>query len=415
MPDFAQSGPVTTIHDLGTIDRDELESKLNDAAAGYPIGLVLPVTASDMRSEPFAQILDQLASATFLRSIVVVLNRAPDVADYIQTVEMLGRLGDHAQVLWTDGPRVDALLQELIAEDFAVSTPGKGRAVWMAFGYLLADPKIEAYVLHDCDIVDYDREILMRLCLPMAHASLDFDFCKAYYARCTDRMHGRVVRLLVTPLLQALISVMGHDPYLEFLSSFRYPLAGEFAVTARLARSNRIPSDWGLEVGTLAEVYRNASQKRVCQVDLGRLYEHKHQPLSLEDPKKGLMKMVGDILASVVRTLASQGVVFTRGHFISIRAAYMRAAQDAIRQYHADALMNNLQFDRHSEEQAIEGFAELITNTGETVYDDPSGFAAMPTWTRVIAAIPDFPRRLREAAAADRHEHDAAATGAAGG
>ena len=311
MPDFVQSGPVTTIHDLGTVTRDLLEAKLMAVAPSYPIGLVLPVTASDMRAEPFSRIVEELRQVGFLRSIVVVLNRAEDVDDYLQTIEMVNRLGDRAQVLWTDGPRVSGMLDELVAEDFAVSTPGKGRAVWMAFGYLLADPKLEAFVLHDCDIVDYDRELLMRLCLPMAHPSLDFDFCKAYYARCTTKMHGRVVRLLVSPLLQALFAVLGHHPFLEFLSAFRYPLAGEFAVTSRLARSNRIPSDWGLEVGTLAEVYRNASQKRVCQVDLGRLYEHKHQPLSLEDPKRGLMKMVGDILASVVRTLASQGVVFT--------------------------------------------------------------------------------------------------------
>ena len=36
-------------------------------------------------------------------------------------------------------------------------------------------------------------------------------------------------------------------------------------ITADLARINRIPSDWGLEIGTLVEVYRNCSQKRVCQ------------------------------------------------------------------------------------------------------------------------------------------------------
>ena len=85
------------------------------------------------------------------------------------------------------------------------------------------------------------------------------------------RMHGRVVRLLVWPLLNSLIAVLGHDPFLVYLNSFRYPLAGEFAVTAMLARSNRIPSDWGLEVGTLAEVFRNTSLKRICQTDLSGL------------------------------------------------------------------------------------------------------------------------------------------------
>ena len=121
-------------------------------------------------------------------------------------------------------------------------------------------------------------------------------------------------------------------------------------------RSNRIPSDWGLEVGTLGEVFRNTSPKRICQVDLGRLYEHKHQELSLNDPNKGLMKMATDILTNVFRTLASRGVVMQAGHFITLRSAYLRLAQDAIRQYNADALVNGLCFDRHNEEHAIEGF-----------------------------------------------------------
>lgn len=405
MPDFSQHGPVTTIHDLGTVCKDKLESMVVEASKSTNIGLVLPLTASDMRAEPFAEIVQGLVGAEFLRSIVIVLNRAPDEADYRQLAEIIEPLGEKAQILWTDGPRVSAMLDELSDEGFAISTPGKGRAVWAAFGYLLADPRLKAFVLHDCDIVNYDREILVRLCLPMAHPSLDFDFCKAYYARCTDRMHGRVVRLLTMPLLQALISVLGPERFLVFLSSFRYPLSGEFAVTSMLARSNRIPSDWGLEVGTLAEVYRNTSQKRVCQVDLGRLYEHKHQPLSLDDPKKGLMKMTGDILASIFRTLASRGVVFSMGHFSSIESAYLRAAQDSIRQYNADALLNNLQFDRHSEEIAIEGFAGQIMTVGEQVCKDPTGNESMPTWTRVLAAFPEFPHRLREATEADRKEY----------
>ncbi len=409
MPDFSQHGPVTTIHDLGTVCPEKLESMVLAASEQSNIGLVLPLTASDMRAEPFAQIVRALQGAEFLRCIVVVLNRAPEEADYQQTAELIAPLGEHAQILWTDGPRVAGLLDQLTAEGFEISTPGKGRAVWAAFGYLLADPRLKAFVLHDCDILNYEREILVRLCLPMAHPSLDFDFCKAYYARCTDRMHGRVVRLLTMPLLQALISVLGPERFLVFLSSFRYPLSGEFAVTSTLARSNRIPSDWGLEVGTLAEVYRNTSQKRVCQIDLGRLYDHKHQPLSLDDPQRGLMKMASDILASIFRTLASRGVVFSQGHFSSIESAYLRAAQDAIRQYQADALLNNLHFDRHSEENAIEGFAGQITITGAAVREDPTGSESLPTWTRVLAAFPDFPQQLREAAAADQAQYGTAA------
>lgn len=407
MPDFAQYGPITTIHELGTVRSELLEEKLTKSVRDAPIGLVLPITASDMRAAPFAEIAGKLAEAKFIDTIVIVLNRAESVDDYKATQAITSQLGDRARILWTDGPRGQAMLNQLNEAGFDVSRPGKGRAVWTAFGYLLADPRLKAFVLQDCDIVNYDNDMLMRLCLPMAHPSLDFDFCKAYYARCTDRMHGRVARLLMTPVTRAMISVLGSDKFLVFVRSFRYPLAGEFAVSATLARSNRIPCDWGLEVGTLAEVFRNTSPKRVCQVDLGRAYEHKHQPISLDDRTKGLMGMASDILTSILRTLMSQGMVVNSGHILSIRNSYLRLAQDAIRQYHADAMLNSLEYDRHSEERAIEAFAEQITSAGEAVFNDPAGAFSLPTWTRVVAALPDFPAQLRQMANDDLVEFGA--------
>jgi glucosyl-3-phosphoglycerate synthase len=407
MPDFAQSGPITTIHDLGTMNAQELEDTLSQATQNYKIGLVLPITASDMRAAPFERIVTALKGVPFIESIVVVLNRAPDADDYRECHGLVSQLGSQAQILWNDGPRGSKALEQLLEAGFNVSTPGKGRAVWMAFGYLLADPKLKAFALHDCDIEDYDRTILSRLCLPMAHHSLDFDYCKAYYARCTDRMHGRVARLLVAPAIRAMISTLGNDDYLIYMSGFRYPLSGEFAVSSTLARSNRIPSDWGLEVGTLAEVFRNTSLKRICEVDLGRLYDHKHQDLSLDDPSRGLMKMATDILTNIFRTLASRGVVLHAGHFVTLRSAYIRQAQDAIRQYNADALVNGLQFDRHSEEEAIEGFANQIAVAGEIFQNDPSGGDAIPNWTRVLTALPEFPSRLRQIANEDQEEYGA--------
>jgi glucosyl-3-phosphoglycerate synthase len=206
-------------------------------------------------------------------------------------------------------------------------------------------------------------------------------------------------------LLRGLISIIGPERFLVFLDSFRYPLAGEFAVTYNLARSNRIPSDWGLEVGTLAEVYRNTSVKRVCQVDLCRLYEHKHQSFSFEDPKRGLMKMANEIITTIFRTLASRGVTLGPTQFATLRSAYLRSAQDAIRQYSADSLMNGLTFDRHSEEMAIEAFAERVTEAGEMFQRAPSGGEAIPNWTRVLAAFPQFPQQLREAVQADTNEY----------
>jgi len=404
MADFAQFGIITTLHDLEAVGPEHLEQLLFEATRESKLGLVLPVTASDMRAPAFARIVEELGDVRFIEHIVVVLGVAENVEDYRETRRHTESLGPSASVLWTDGARVQRLYETLNEAGFNLSVPGKGRSVWTAFGYLLADPELKAFMLHDCDIVNYRRDMLARLCLPMAHPSLDFDFCKAYYARVTDRMHGRVVRLLVAPLLSSLMHVLGHDTFLLYMSSFRYPLAGEFAVTAQLARSNRIPSDWGLEVGTLAEVFRNTSPKRVCQVDLCPHYEHKHQNLSVEDRSKGLMKMATDILMNIFRTLASRGTVFQSGHFQTLRSAYLREAQDAIRKYNADALMNGLAFDRHAEEQAVEGFAEQITAAGEMFQQDPSGGEAIPNWARVIAAFPDFPHRLRQAVAEDAEE-----------
>ncbi len=404
MADFCQHGSIATMHDLGTIQRDQLERMLERYVVNCQVGLVLPVTAGDMRADPFARIMAELAAVRYVSHIVVVLGVAPAVEDYREAVAKVRVLGDRARVLWTDGARVQAVYQQLNDAGLAATTPGKGRSVWTAFGYLLGDPRLEVFALHDCDIVNYNAEMLARLCLPLVHPSLDFEFCKAYYARVTDRMHGRVVRLLVSPLLRALISLLGYDRFLVYLDSFRYPLSGEFAVLSNLAKSNRIPGDWGLEVGTLAEVFRNTSLKRVCQVDVCRQYEHKHQSLSLDDPSKGLMKMAVDILTSIFRTLASMGTVLQPGHFITLRSAYLRAAQDAIRHYHADALINGLHFDRHDEEQAIEGFAQQIVVAGELFQREPVGGEAMPNWVRVFSAFPDIPQQLRQAAEDDLQE-----------
>lgn len=404
MADFIQSGLITTLHDLSTVKIDEIENMLRSDTRDHRIGLVLPVTAADMRADPFERIVAELAHVDYVEHTVVTLGVAPSEDDYRATADRIQPLGDKARILWTEGPRVNHLYQVLTDAGLHLGAPGKGRSVWTAFGYLLADPRLEVFALHDCDIIYYNRLMLARLCLPLVHSGFDFEFCKAYYARYTTTFHGRVVRLLISPLLRALTIIVGSNLFLNYLSSFRYPLSGEFAVTANLAKSNRTPSDWGLEVGTLAEVFRNTSLKRVCQVDLCCQYEHKHQALSVDDPHKGLMKMATDILTTIFRTLASMGVVLQSGHFVTLRSAYLRAAQDAIRQYAADALINGLTLDRHEEEQAVEAFARRIIIAGDMFREDPSGGEAIPNWNRVLSAFPDFPQRLWKAAEEDARE-----------
>jgi glucosyl-3-phosphoglycerate synthase len=168
-----------------------------------------------------------------------------------------------------------------------------------------------------------------------------------------------------------------------------------------MARINRIPGDWGLEVGVLAEVYRNFSVKRICQVDIADNYEHKHQSLSADDPQKGLMRMTVDIAKTLYRTLAAEGVVLSEGILRTLQAQYIRSAEDTITGYYADARINGLNFDRHAEEDAVHAYVRALRMAAESFLADPLGTPLIPNWNRVVAAMPDIFTRLNEAVELD--------------
>src|SRR5262249_39800585 len=130
--------------------------------------------------------------------------------------------------------------------------------------------------VHDADIANYRREMLVRLCAPVMLPALGYMFAKGYYRRVTEGvMFGRVTRLMVAPLLRAALRVFGHQPLLDYLSSFRYPLAGECAFGADVAQELPVVAGWGLELGWLCEVHRRVPPARICQIELGANYEHK--------------------------------------------------------------------------------------------------------------------------------------------
>lgn len=403
MSDFYQTGVVATLHRLAKPGHERLERELLQYSAQRSMALVLPALYSEFEGAAMPKIVDELKPVKYLRQIIVTMSGA-DASQYAQARRMLSVLPQEVKLIWNNGPRIQALYEKLIANDLPVGGDGKGRSCWMAYGYVLASRQSEVIALHDCDILSYDRELLARLCYPVANPNINFEFCKGFYARVTDRMHGRVTRLLVTPLIRSLEKIFGYHPFLVFLDSFRYALAGEFSMRADLARSNRIPADWGLEIGVLAEIYRNCAIKRVCQAELCDNYEHKHQALSSGDPSKGLMKMAVDIAKTLFRTLSAEGAVFTSGVFRTLQSTYIRTAEDTITRYHADALIDGLYFDRHEEEVAVETFAQAIRLAAESFTEDPLGTPLIPNWNRITAALPDFLEELKEAVEADNVE-----------
>ncbi len=393
MSDFYQNGVVTVLHRLGHPNVDQLEQELIRYGHLHPIALVLPSLYTELSRPALKQIVETLKNVSYLNEIVISLDHA-SALEFRLAKQYFSELPQRVRVIWNDGARIQSLLNRLVAKNIDIGLPGKGRGCWTAFGYVLARNHSQVIALHDCDITSYNREYLARLCYPVANPNLGYEFCKGYYSRVTDRLHGRVTRLFITPLIRSLQQLVGPHALLTFLDSFRYPLAGEFAMVRDLAWTNRIPGDWGLEIGVLAEVYRNCALRRICQADIADAYDHKHQALSHDNPEAGLLKMCVDITKSLFRNLASEGVVLSDGMLKTLRATYLQSAQDAISRYENDAAINSLAFDRHEERTAVEVFLKGMKLATEGFLDDPLGVPMISNWSRVAHAVPDIFDRL---------------------
>lgn len=400
MSDFYQTGVVATFHRLGRIDPERIEAELTWYAQERPIALVLPSLYSELGGEGLKGIIRELKNVKYVREIVVSLGPATD-EEFRRAKDFFSVLPQKTSIIWNSGPRLSEIYRTIESGDLPIGEVGKGRSAWMAYGYILSRQEFHVIALHDCDILTYSRDMLARLCYPVVNPSLDYDFCKGYYSRVSDRLHGRATRLLVTPLLRSLQKIIGYHPLLVFFDSFRYPLAGEFSMDIDMARINKIPGDWGLEVGVLAEIYRNTSFWRVCQVDIAENYEHKHQILSPEDASKGLHKMCVDISKSIFRTLASEGIIFSSGLFRTLVATYVRTAQDMLKRYEDDAAINGLFFDRHEESLAVDTFTKGIKEASEIIMEDPLGVPLISGWDRVTSAIPDILGKIKKAVEED--------------
>ncbi|KXJ54981.1 glycosyl transferase [Cognaticolwellia aestuarii] len=404
MADFYQNGTVTTLHNLAQRKPQDMAAELLEFSKVRSLGLILPSLFSELEGKALPDIINKIKDVEYLSEIVIGLDRA-DLAQYKHALSFFSQLPQHHRVLWNDGPRLQAIDAKLQALGLAPKELGKGRNVWYCMGYILASGKAESIALHDCDILTYEKELLDRLLYPVANPLFNYEFSKGFYARVAGgKINGRVSRLLVTPLIKALKKTVGHCDYLEYMDSFLYPLAGEFSFRRDVLSDIRIPSDWGLEIGVLSEMYRNYSPNRLCQVDIAATYDHKHQDLSLDNTAGGLSKMSIDISKAFIRKLATQGETFSAEKFRTLKATYYRIALDYVETYRNDAMMNGLELDIHNEEKAVEMFAENILTAGNTFLENPMETPFIPSWNRVVSAIPDILSQLKTAVELDNQE-----------
>ncbi|MFL2893032.1 MAG: glycosyl transferase [Candidatus Pelagibacter sp.] len=405
MSDFSQNGIISTLHDFGTKTTAEIEKELLSFSKQRKMELILPCLYSELEGNALPKIVKEISKTKYLDHIIVGLDKA-NSKQAKKAWKFFKKLNTPFSVLWNDGPSLKKLDQELKKKDLAPSELGKGRNVWYCLGMCIARDSARSVALHDCDIKTYDRRMLAKLFYPVVNPTFNFEFCKGYYPRiASNKMNGRVARLLVFPLLTALEKTIGKSDYLEFMKSFKYPLAGEFSFRRNVLPELRISSDWGIEVGILSEMQRSFSPQNICQVDLADTYDHKHQILSIDDETKGLSRMSIDIIKTFIKKLATQGNTFSREKFRSLKATYYRSALDLIDIYRSDAEMNGLKLDTHTEEKTVELFASNIMKAGEAFILNPMDTPFIPTWSRVKSAIPDFLKRLKDVVNEDNKKY----------
>lgn len=332
---------------------------LTDPTPSAPLSesaVVVPIEGSDpdaIRPQHVFETLDSVGPAA-----VIVPFRGPEACvdalrDWVDGFDV------SVTVLWCNAPAVEETLDTHGLDGDA----GKGLDVWLGLG--VAADQASYVAVHDADATTYDDAHVPRLLAPLTEG---YSFVKGYYARVeNNRLYGRLARLLVAPLLDALTTAHD-DAILSYLAAFRYPLAGEFAFTADVARSVRAQRTWGLEIGLLGDAYTQAGRAGTAQVDLG-VHRHDHRPV---DGGGGLSTMADDVAGALFRVLGANGLNPDYGQ---LRAAYRNSAARLVDQYAADASFNGLSYDREAEREQVEAYANSIA--------PPDDDTRLPPWRSV--------------------------------
>lgn len=384
---------ITRIHDF-RMNFDYMNTRLQSLSDRYPSGVIIPVIDKDMNNPAFEKIIENLNECTYLKKVYIAFSG--EAEGYKKARKNLCKIKVPCDLIWCNRPEVNDVLRELKDKGLDVThITGKGKDLWLAIG--IASLDLYAFAIHDADITLYNKTLPTRLLYTIVEPRLDFFFSKGYYARInleTQKMYGRIFRLFISPLLDAFQKKLVYQSsFIQYLQSFRYPLSGEVAVYSDIALNLRIPGHWGLEIGMLAEIFRNISNKRVCEVDLG-FFDHKHKTVSKDE----LLKTAGDAFITLLRTLTEmEGINVSKASLLSLRVIYRKYAQDKVRQYYADAVCNNLDFDRHDEETYVETLSDIILEAGNQYLNNPTT-SQLPDWLRTLSAMPNARERLRKTA-----------------
>jgi glucosyl-3-phosphoglycerate synthase len=133
MADFHQTGIITTLHRLGNPSLQRLEGELELYARRRPIALVLPALYTEFEGAAMRgrRELAKVISGTDRR-------RAGPRPVTVPRCRLLKPLGDTVRILHIEGKPIQELLKTLKRNGVDPGEEGKGRATWLAYGYVIA-------------------------------------------------------------------------------------------------------------------------------------------------------------------------------------------------------------------------------------------------------------------------------------
>ncbi len=390
MSSFTHPAGITTLHRLAPDSWPAMESTLGQLVADCPVTLILPCHVRELGSDALTGMVQELRSAAWVERIVVGLDGASP-ADVQVARKIFASLPQEVLLLWSSDPAVLALESALKDAGLTTAAAGKGRNVWLCAGLALAhsgENQAAVIAVHDCDIKNYSRELPGRLCQPLLERRWGFRFNKGFYSRHSDRLHGRLQRLLVRPLLRAMELTAGPVSILQFLSAFRYPLAGESAMDSTLLRRLNFPATWGLEIGLLEEVRRQLRPGLVCQTELCAAFDHKHHDLCPDDPSSGLHRMAREVSGTLLATV-SGGTYPWREQIVE---TWQELTADALRHGGAESVLNGLDHDPVQESLAVLTFGKAL----QAAVEEPAPPTLLPSWEAAERAVPGIMARLKK-------------------
>ncbi|HEX59284.1 MAG TPA: glucosyl-3-phosphoglycerate synthase, partial [Methanomicrobia archaeon] len=134
---------ITTIHDFN-MDFEMLRRRLRSLSYRYPTGVIIPVLESELSSPAIQRIVEGLNECDYLRKVFIALSATSGCDAALEAFE---GLEVPFEVIWCNGPEVNAVLEELKEAGLDITRmSGKGKDLWIAIG--IASLELYAFAIH---------------------------------------------------------------------------------------------------------------------------------------------------------------------------------------------------------------------------------------------------------------------------